>query len=39
MLDRRRGGHSDSEHLAIIEMRGERIFKMRNFRNLHGAQF
>jgi len=29
----------DSEHLAIIEMRGERIFKMRNFRNLHGAQF
>ena len=28
----------DSEHLAIIEMRGERIFKMRNFRNLHDAQ-
>jgi len=28
----------DSEHLAIIEMHGERIFKMRNFRNLHDAQ-
>jgi len=29
----------DSEHLAIIEMRGDLIFKMRNFRNLHDAQF
>jgi NAD(P)H-dependent FMN reductase len=29
----------DSEHLAIIEMRGERIFKMRSFRNLDDAQF
>ena len=29
----------DSEHMAIIEMSGERIFKMRNFRNLHDAQF
>ena len=28
----------DSEHLAIIEMHGERIFKMRNFRNPHDAQ-
>jgi hypothetical protein len=29
----------ESEHMAIIEMRGERIFKFRNFRNLHDAQF
>jgi hypothetical protein len=29
---------TDSEHLAIIEMRGDRIFRMRYFRNLHDAQ-
>jgi hypothetical protein len=29
---------SDSEHLALLEMRGDRIFKMRNFRNLENAQ-
>jgi len=27
----------DAEHMAIIEMRGDRIVKMRNFRNLHDA--
>jgi hypothetical protein len=28
----------DAEHLAVIEMRGDRIFRMRNFRNLESAQ-
>ena len=29
---------SDFEHLALLEMRGDRIFKMRNFRNLRDTQ-
>ena len=28
----------DTEHLAVLEMRGDRIFRMRNFRNLESAQ-
>lgn len=29
---------SDAEHLALLEMRGDRIFRMRNFRNHESAQ-